>query len=226
MTKLLEEKRALQASKYFSRKKCRARESRENDKLRRKGLNSVNVMALLCKTGWQRRCRTQAANKLWCTSSFYHQSLLIFPHLCGQRGGASGSDEHIWRKEDTLIRLTTNTRTFMSRSMLVRLKVVFPLFCMSFVSGPGDEAHLLILVIKLSCSKADSLWGPTVLFSINNHCSSLEVRYTQFRVLVGNLGRNRWSHLSEITWRGSHKTINSGHWLNSFLSTFNPPFQV
>jgi len=32
------------------------RESRVNEKLRRKALNTVNIMALLCKMGWQRHC--------------------------------------------------------------------------------------------------------------------------------------------------------------------------
>lgn len=44
-------------------KERRARKSKANEKLRRKVLN-VNVMALLCKMGWQRHCRTQVANKL------------------------------------------------------------------------------------------------------------------------------------------------------------------
>lgn len=78
----------------------------------------------------------------------------------------------------------------MSRSMLVRLKVVFPLFCISLVSGPGDETHSWILVIKLSYSKANSLWGPAVLYTKNTHHSFLEGRYIEFTALVGNLGRN------------------------------------
>lgn len=36
-------------------------------------------------------------------------------------------------------RLTHSTRTFIRRSMLVLLKVLFPQFCISFVSWPADE---------------------------------------------------------------------------------------
>lgn len=45
---------------------------------------------------------------------------------CSIRGGGGG--------------LTTSTRTFMRHSMLVLLRVVLPLFCISFVSGPGNQA--------------------------------------------------------------------------------------
>lgn len=40
--------------------------------------------------------------------------------------------------------LTRSTRKFISRSMLVRLNVVFPLFCINLVSGPGKANTAVI----------------------------------------------------------------------------------
>lgn len=39
----------------------------------------------------------------------------------------------------TIWRLTQSTRTFIRRSILVLLNVLFPQFCISFVSGPAGE---------------------------------------------------------------------------------------
>lgn len=108
---------------------------------------------------------------------------------------------------------TQSTSVFISRSMLVRLNLVRPLFCISFVSGPGEQEGIRGC-LSLPCVQHSSscCLSPPAKMTRPKHHSVLrrtQPRSSMFWLLRGYLFSFQYSvppNLSSLLLGGSQIT--------------------